>query len=78
MRSHRYSMEEPDRLNKHAESLKVVCGNILINPGLIGFLQSTRFQIPFGIPGELYEIPAGVGPLILYMFVESQWHERCS
>jgi len=22
-----------------------------------------RFQIPFGIPNDLYKIPAGVGPL---------------
>ena len=25
--------------------------------------SKARFQIPFGIPSELYEIPAGVGPL---------------
>ena len=50
-------------------ALKVVCGDVRKYPGLRISLKhkisdsKARFQIPFGIPSELYEIPAGVGPL---------------
>ena len=43
--------------------------------------SKARFQIPFGIPSELYEIPAGVGPLdIIYGLtngvVETSYQDR--
>ena len=39
--------------------------------------SKARFQIPFGIPNNLYEIPAGVGPLGLYQIESTDSTKHC-